>query len=88
METRIQLRRDTTANWETNNPVLAIGEIGYDLTAGSFKVGDGSSQWNSLPYFFQFADAMEAAAGTSTTTVLSPATAKFIEIDGSEFEEE
>lgn len=50
MSTQIQIRRDTTANWESANPVLAEGELGYDLTAGQFKVGDGTSAWMALEY--------------------------------------
>ena len=53
VETRIQLRRDTTTNWSTTNPVLAAGEIGYITTgtgAGNAKIGDGTTAWNSLSY--------------------------------------
>lgn len=46
----IQNRRDTKANWETNNPVLAEGEIGLVLDdRNSYKVGDGTTKWNDLP---------------------------------------
>ena len=51
MAVRIQLRRDTASNWETNNPVLALGEIGLDTTSGNFKIGNGTSQWTQLNYF-------------------------------------
>ena len=51
MAVRIQLRRDTTSNWGSNNPVLALGEIGLDVTSGNFKIGDGTSQWSQLDYF-------------------------------------
>jgi hypothetical protein len=47
----IQLRRDTTANWESVDPVLASGEIGIDLTTGQFKIGDGTSAWTALTYY-------------------------------------
>jgi hypothetical protein len=50
MSTRIQLRRDTSANWATNNPVLANGEPGYDTTTGKIKIGDGTTAWSSLAY--------------------------------------
>jgi hypothetical protein len=50
MPNRIQLRRDTSTNWSSANPVLAEGEIGYNLTLGKFKVGDGTTAWNSLAY--------------------------------------
>lgn len=48
--TQIQLRRDTTSNWTSINPVLAAGEIGVDLTNNKFKIGDGASNWNTLLY--------------------------------------
>lgn len=48
---KIQIRRDTANNWSTNNPILAAGEIGFDLTNGKHKIGDGSNNWSSLPYF-------------------------------------
>ena len=45
---QIQLRRDTAANWASNNPVLASGEPGYDITNRLQKIGDGISAWNDL----------------------------------------
>ncbi len=50
MAVQIQLRRDTTANWASENPTLAEGEVGLDLTTGGFKIGDGATAWASLPY--------------------------------------
>src|ERR1044072_2855169 len=49
----IKLRRDTTANWSSANPVLAAGEIAVEETVGGdllFKLGDGVTLWNSLAY--------------------------------------
>jgi hypothetical protein len=37
--------------WETENPVLKASEFGYDLDSGLFKIGDGVTAWNNLPYF-------------------------------------
>ena len=51
MANRIQLRRDTTANWVSENPILAQGEIGLDLTTDTFKIGNGTDDWLTLPYF-------------------------------------
>lgn len=48
--TRIQLRRDTAANWTANNPVLAAGEPAYETDTGKFKIGDGSKTYTALPY--------------------------------------
>jgi hypothetical protein len=46
----IQLRRDTTANWTSANPILAQGEFGYDTTLKKLKIGDGISHWLELDY--------------------------------------
>jgi len=58
MARRIQLRRDTAANWSSTNPTLAQGEIGIDLTNNKIKIGTGTSAWNSLAYW----DDQETAA--------------------------
>lgn len=50
MAVQIQLRRDTTANWTSANPILASAEIGVETDTGKFKMGDGSTVWNSLAY--------------------------------------
>lgn len=46
----IQMRRGTSALWTSANPVLSSGELGIDTSEGSFKVGDGTTAWNSLPF--------------------------------------
>ena len=51
MANRIQLRRDTSANWTATNPVLTQGEIGLELNTGKIKIGTGTTAWSSLPYF-------------------------------------
>ena len=47
---KLQFRRDTTANWTLNNPILADGELVIDTTLNQFKIGNGSSHWIDLPY--------------------------------------
>ena len=51
LKTRIFMRRDSFDNWFNNNPILAIGQIGYDATIKKIKIGDGVTRWNNLPYF-------------------------------------
>ena len=46
----IRIRGDTGANWESKNTVLKQREIGYDMTANRFKVGDGLTAWKDLAY--------------------------------------
>lgn len=47
---KIQLRRDTAANWTSNNPTLASGEWGLEIDTKKAKIGDGTTAWNSLGY--------------------------------------
>lgn len=46
----IQNRRDTAANWTSNDPTLAAGEIGWASDTGNYKIGDGSTAWTSLAW--------------------------------------
>ena len=48
MANRIQLRRDTTANWANVNPILSDGEMGYDINTNEIRIGDGSTDWTGL----------------------------------------
>jgi hypothetical protein len=41
-------RRGTKAQWESNNPILALGEIGFSYNENIIKFGDGVARWNSL----------------------------------------
>lgn len=57
--TKIQLRRDTAANWSTNNPTPSAGEPCFETDTGKLKIGDGITAYNSLSY----------QGGTSDTAV-------------------
>ena len=50
MDTRLKIRGDTASNWSSVNPTLLKNEIGYDETNKKFKIGDGTTPWNSLKY--------------------------------------
>jgi hypothetical protein len=47
MAVRIQLRRDTAANWVSTNPVLRAGELGIETDTLQIKIGNGNA-WNSI----------------------------------------
>lgn len=52
-KSRFKLRCDTTADWESANPVLLNGEIGIEQTADGgkkVKIGDGVTEWVKLGY--------------------------------------
>jgi hypothetical protein len=48
MAIRIQLRRDTAANWVSSNPVLRQGEIGIETDTLLMKLGNGTSSWTQI----------------------------------------
>ena len=49
---KILFRRDTAANWTSENPVLSAGEIGLETDTNKIKLGNGSTVWSSLSYFY------------------------------------
>jgi uncharacterized protein YktA (UPF0223 family) len=46
----IQFRRGTTKSWRNTKTKLASGQPGYDKDKHKIKIGDGSSDWEKLPY--------------------------------------
>lgn len=68
MTSRLQQRRDTAANWTANNPILAQGELGLETDTAKWKMGDGTSGWNTLTYAY----AAGAAGATGPTGATGP----------------
>jgi len=65
----IQLKRGTASEWTSANPILAIGEIGIELDTMKYKLGNGVTAWNSLPY--KGLDGINGTSGTSGTSGIS-----------------
>ena len=77
MANRIQLRRGTTTEWNTTDPILAEGEIGIDLSVNKYKLGDGVTEWSLLDYAsgdidIEVATEEEALEGVDNTTGMTP----------------
>lgn len=67
MSLKIQLRRGTSHQWSTTNPVLAEGEMGYELDTNKLKIGDGVKTWLQLVYLVS-----GSGGGSFDLTALSP----------------
>lgn len=72
VQTRIQIRRGTLAQWVASaqtlgNGILYQGEIGYETDTGRFKIGDGSTAWSSLSYASVLPSSFVAGSGISLT---------------------
>ncbi len=50
LDSKIQLRNDTAANWKAANPVLLKGEVGIENDTRKIKIGNGISTWSALKY--------------------------------------
>lgn len=52
----LQHKNDTAVNWTALNPTLLVGQLGIETdnltTTPKFKIGDGVTDWNTLPYFY------------------------------------
>ena len=46
----LQFRRDSAADWTSNDPTLLEGELGYETDTGKLKIGDSVTAWTSLDY--------------------------------------
>lgn len=81
-------RANTAANWAMANPVLILGVIGVvsDATPLRFKIGDGSTTWNSLPFIGEMSmdtDLVAIAALTGTSGLLKKTAANTWALDTS-----
>jgi hypothetical protein len=56
MAIRMKMRRGTQAEWSSENPVLRSGEIVVETDTLQVKIGNGTSNYNSLPYAFDPGD--------------------------------
>ena len=62
MATKIQIRRGTSSSWNTANPILSGGELGFETDTNKFKIGNGISEWDELNYFTDILTTLSASA--------------------------
>jgi len=75
MAIRIQLRRDTAANWTSVNPVLKAGEFGIETDTLKVKVGNGTSTWTQISSYLNITPAQLATTVTSVNAYTDTAVA-------------
>lgn len=64
---RLQLKKDTEANFSMSKPLLLNGELAIVTNVGEknetkLKIGDGTTSWDTLPY-------LEMGGGSSEITI-------------------
>lgn len=65
LNSKVQLRNDTSANWKSTNPILLKGEVGIEFDTEKIKIGDGTTAWNELEYFGNYVEKKTEAPKTS-----------------------
>jgi Collagen triple helix repeat (20 copies). len=63
MAVEIRIRRDIAENWSLDNPILAAGEPGLNLTTGLVRYGNGTDHWDDLPELQSGADGAPGPEG-------------------------
>src|SRR5215211_5847652 len=61
------IKTKRASEWKKLNPVLRIGEPGFDRTSGRMKIGDGRTAWNELSFVVdssQFVPATDLVSGS------------------------
>jgi hypothetical protein len=53
MRADLLMKRGDSASWAAANPVLKLGEPGYDTSLRLIKMGDGVTPWATLPFLAQ-----------------------------------
>ena len=55
-------RSNTAALWTSTNPVLALGEFGFETDTNKYKIGDGVATWSVRPYANSLSSDLELIA--------------------------
>lgn len=79
VNTRLQVRRGSANSWTVTDPnvVLSAGEIGYETDTGRFKIGDGTTVWNSLDYNNVVPSGFIAGSGLSVNVAADGSTVTY-----------
>jgi hypothetical protein len=72
MPIRLQFRRGLASQWASANPVLSEGELGLILDTGQFKIGNGTTAWNTLAFAGLLGPTGAAGPAGSNSTVTGP----------------
>lgn len=90
MAIRIQLRRDSSSNWTTNNPLLYPGEMGIETDTGKFKIGPAvnaptvGTAWNSITSYSNITPSgLESSLGDYVETSSVGIKGGLVEMDAS-----
>lgn len=85
MASIIRVKRGTAAAWTGADPVLALGEIGFEKDTNRMKVGDGETSWNDLSDYFQAGPLSISTVGLSADASVISANTNNLAVGVNEF---
>lgn len=68
--------------WTSSNPTLLAGERGVESDTKRFKIGDGSTAWNSLEYSTSGEHGAEDTVASATTCAIGATVSENVSITG------
>lgn len=80
MAVQLQFRRGTAAQWTAANPTLAVAEMGIETDTNKFKIGNGSTAWNSLGYGGIEGPAASNIPPSTNTTIVNSDKGKYLNV--------
>lgn len=83
MSVQFLFRRGTALEWSNANPTLGNGEPGFETNTNKFKIGDGTTNWNSLPYITDTVTDLNTTYSVSTENTTNGVTIKLTGSDAS-----
>lgn len=76
---RLQLWGKTKEEWNSENPILRLNEIGIESDTRQFKIGDGKTPWVQLQYYYP----KKISSTDGSTVSLSSNRIEIVNSDGS-----
>jgi hypothetical protein len=77
----IQFRRGTADEWSASNPVLDVGEPGFETDTGHLKIGDGTQPWLALPFITSIDDLRELLVPRRIRQATADTVTRLLELD-------
>ena len=82
MSVKLQFKRGLSTDWTNKNPILDVGEPGFEIDTGKLKIGDGRTHWSNLSYISSTGGATQLNDLTDVN-ISSPTNGQILQYDGS-----
>lgn len=74
IRTTFKLKRGFAAEWNELNPILCVGEPGFEIDTGRLKIGNGIATWSEINYQDELSGSVHSAPTRQDFPALGNAT--------------